>query len=45
MVNIVWVSADHGRDLDPVTDHITVSYEISQRKKIKIFQHFDFHFC
>ena len=23
MVNTVWVNADHGRDLHPLTDHLT----------------------
>ena len=23
MVNTVWVNADHGRDFDPLSDHMT----------------------
>ena len=43
MENNVWVKADHGRDLHPLADHMTKS-QISPRKKIVIFHHFDFHF-
>ena len=43
MVSTVWVNADYGRDFHPLAEHIK-SYEISQRKKIMIFHHFDFHF-
>ena len=43
MVNTVWVNAGHGRDSYDLVDHMTKSYEIPPKKKIVIFQHFDFH--
>ena len=43
MVNIVWVNADHGRDFHPLADHMTKLKNLT-KKKIMIFQHFNFHF-
>ena len=39
MVNTVWVSADHGHDLHPLTNHMTNLHNFT--KKIVIFQHFN----
>ena len=43
MVNTVWVNADHGGDLHPLVEHM-IKLKLLPRKKIVIFQHFDFHF-
>ena len=41
MVNTVQVNADHGRDFNPLADHMT---KLKNLVIIASFQHFDFHF-
>ena len=43
MVNTMWVSADHGRDLHPLATHMAKLQNFA-KEKIVIFQHSDFHF-
>ena len=42
MVNTLWVNADHGRDLHPLTDHM-IKLQNFTKEEIMNFQHFDFH--
>ena len=42
MINTAWVNADHGRDFHALANHMTKLQKFT-KKKIAIFQHFDFH--
>ena len=47
MVNTVWVNANYGHDLNPLSnplsDHITKLRNFTKEEN-RDFQHFDFHF-
>ena len=43
MVNTVWVSADHGRDLHPLANHMTKLKNLTKEENHD-FHHFYFHF-
>ena len=43
MVNTVRVNANHGRDFNPLADHMTKLRNFN-KGEIVIFQHFDFQF-